>query len=243
MVYPALRRVLALVVLRFRSRQFKELEIVVLGHELEILRRQAGRPQLRPADRVFLAAATRVLPWCRWRALFVTPDTLLRWHRQLVARNRRAAHASVRVRPTPREICETRAAAGAREPELGLPTIAGEAAGLGLARERDRATVRTARRRLTPTRSDRAGRINASHRHRLRVSPPCRAEAAGATIVQTRPQAHPGPRAELAVPPDPARSTRGACQKGGRRPPIRGVQHFVEGLGDVRVELAACVGA
>jgi hypothetical protein len=52
--------VVALVLLRFRSRDFKELEIVVLRHELEILRRQTRRPRLRPADRVFLAAAGRV---------------------------------------------------------------------------------------------------------------------------------------------------------------------------------------
>jgi hypothetical protein len=85
-VYLALRRVLALVVLRFRSREFKDLEIVVLRHELEILRRQTRRPRLRPADRVFLAAAGRVLHRCRWGSLFVTPGTLMRWHRELVAR-------------------------------------------------------------------------------------------------------------------------------------------------------------
>src|SRR5438067_1092623 len=46
---------LALILLRCRSQEFKELEIVVLRHELEILRRQAARPELRPADRAFLA--------------------------------------------------------------------------------------------------------------------------------------------------------------------------------------------
>jgi hypothetical protein len=55
-------RVLALVVLRFRSSDFKELEIVVLRHELAVLRRQVSRPVLRPADRAFLAAASGLLP-------------------------------------------------------------------------------------------------------------------------------------------------------------------------------------
>ena len=86
LVYVALRRVLALVLLGVRSSDFKELEIVVLRHELEILRRQTGRPQMRPADRVFLAAASRMIPRARWRSFFVTPDTLLGWHRRLVAR-------------------------------------------------------------------------------------------------------------------------------------------------------------
>jgi hypothetical protein len=85
-LYLALRRVLALVLLRFRSQDFKELEIIVLRHELEILRCQTRRPELRPADRAFPAAASRLLPRPRWRSLFVGPDTLLRWHRQLVAR-------------------------------------------------------------------------------------------------------------------------------------------------------------
>jgi putative transposase len=85
LIYLALRRIFALILLRCRSQEFKELEIVVLRHELEILRR-TRRPELRPADRAFLAAASRLLPRKRWRSLFVSPDTLLRWHRQLVAR-------------------------------------------------------------------------------------------------------------------------------------------------------------
>src|SRR5664279_941905 len=74
-------RVMALVLLCFRSSDFKELEIVVLRHEVGVLRRQVSRPVLRPADRAFLAAASRLLPRARWRLFFVTPGTLLAWHR------------------------------------------------------------------------------------------------------------------------------------------------------------------
>jgi putative transposase len=73
------------VLLRRRSEEFKELEIVVLRHELSVLRRQASRPRLTMADRLLLAAASRLLPRPSWRSFMVTPATLLRWHRRLVA--------------------------------------------------------------------------------------------------------------------------------------------------------------
>src|ERR1035437_8579376 len=64
----------------------KDLEILVLRHQLRVLQRTAGRPQLRVADRVLLAAASRAIPRDRWVAFLVTPSTLLRWHRELVRR-------------------------------------------------------------------------------------------------------------------------------------------------------------
>jgi hypothetical protein len=84
--YVVLGRLLELAALRFRSEEFKELEIVVLRHELAVLRRQAGRPELKPADRVFLVAAGRLVPRASWRSFVVTPTTLLRWHRRPVAK-------------------------------------------------------------------------------------------------------------------------------------------------------------
>ena len=64
----------------------KDLEILVLRHQLRVLQRTASPPRLRTIDRVLLAAASRVLPRDRWVAFFVTPATLLRWHRELVRR-------------------------------------------------------------------------------------------------------------------------------------------------------------
>jgi putative transposase len=60
-----LRRGLQLAALRWRSHDFKELEIVVLRHELAILRRQTRRPAMTTIDRVFLARASQVLPRAR----------------------------------------------------------------------------------------------------------------------------------------------------------------------------------
>jgi hypothetical protein len=86
LVYWALRRLLELLVLRMRSEREKEIEILVLRHQLRVLERQVARPQLRPSDRVLLTAFSCVLPRAAWRSFFVTPGTLLRWHRELVAR-------------------------------------------------------------------------------------------------------------------------------------------------------------
>ena len=63
----------------------KDLEILVLRHQLTVLRRQTPRPKLEPTDRVLLTAISRALPRSRWSCFFVRPETLLRWHRCLVA--------------------------------------------------------------------------------------------------------------------------------------------------------------
>jgi len=123
--------VLQFIALCCRSEEFRELEIVVLRHELAILRRQVGRPELRPADRTFLAAASRLVPRQRWSSFLVTPETLLRWHRQLVARR----WTYSRRRPgRPRIGVELRALVLriAREnPRWGYERIVGELASLG----------------------------------------------------------------------------------------------------------------
>ncbi len=85
-VYLVACRLFALVLLLARSDRSKELELLVLRHELSILRRQARRPRLTESDRLVLAALSRVMPRRSWRAFPVTPETLLRWHRRIVAR-------------------------------------------------------------------------------------------------------------------------------------------------------------
>ena len=60
----------------------------MLRHQLAVLRRQVARPRYSPADRAFLATLARLLSRERWAAFLVTPATLLRWHRELIARSR-----------------------------------------------------------------------------------------------------------------------------------------------------------
>jgi hypothetical protein len=85
-LYVLVRRLLELTVLLGRGNREKELEILVLRHELSILCRQVGQPRFGPHDRLLLAALRRVLPRRRWSSFLVRPETLLRWHRRLVAR-------------------------------------------------------------------------------------------------------------------------------------------------------------
>src|SRR6266542_5518733 len=85
LIYPVARRLLSTFAAR-SSVSALEIENAVLRHQLGVLRRKAGRPRFRRMDRVMLAAASRFLPRDRWSCLLVTPQTLLRWHRELVRR-------------------------------------------------------------------------------------------------------------------------------------------------------------
>jgi putative transposase len=85
LAYVALCRSIQLLVLLARGDATKDLELLVLRHQLAVLRRQTSRPRLEPADRALLAAVSRVLPRSSWSCFFVQPETLLRWHRRLVA--------------------------------------------------------------------------------------------------------------------------------------------------------------
>jgi hypothetical protein len=85
LAYLTLCRSIQLLVLLARNETAKDLEILVLRHQLTVLRRQVGRPRLEPADRALLSAASRPLPRSRWSCFFVQPETLLHWHRRLVA--------------------------------------------------------------------------------------------------------------------------------------------------------------
>ena len=79
LAYLILCRSIQLLELLACSDPAKDLELMVLRHQLNVLRRQVPRPRLEPADRSLLAAISRVLPRSRWSCFLVKLETLLRW--------------------------------------------------------------------------------------------------------------------------------------------------------------------
>ncbi len=132
LLYLLFRRALTVAALRLRSCEFKELEIVVLRHELGILRRQVSRPRLEEPDRVFLAAASRLLGRASRPSFFVRPDTLLGWHRQLVRRRWTYTGRGPGRPPVSEETCEFVLRLARENPGWGYQRIVGELAGVGV---------------------------------------------------------------------------------------------------------------
>ncbi|MBV9448053.1 MAG: transposase [Streptosporangiaceae bacterium] len=86
-VYMLVRCLLSCLTVLTRRRLTKDAELLVLRHQNAVLRRQVSRVRYHPADRLWLAALSRLIPRRRWGEVFtVTPATLLAWHRRLVTR-------------------------------------------------------------------------------------------------------------------------------------------------------------
>jgi hypothetical protein len=125
LVYWSLRRLLELVALSFRSEREKDIEILLLRHQLQLLERQVARPRLSQADRALMASFSRVLPRERWASFLVTPATLLRWHRELVARHWTYPRRPVGRPSTAAEVRELVVRLARENPEWGYRRIQG----------------------------------------------------------------------------------------------------------------------
>jgi transposase len=81
LVYFLVRRLLGV---GSRRQDQNDIELLVLRHQVKVLQRQVTRPRVNRLDRVLLAAASRAMPRSSWSSFVVRPETLLRWHRELV---------------------------------------------------------------------------------------------------------------------------------------------------------------
>jgi putative transposase len=86
LIYQMFAKLLGWMVLRARSDTVKDIEILVLRHQLTVLHRRTPRLRISWTDRAVIAVLARLLPARRRLGLLVTPSTILRWHRQLIAR-------------------------------------------------------------------------------------------------------------------------------------------------------------
>jgi putative transposase len=132
-LYVVVRRLLEFVVLLGRGDRAKEFEILVLRHELSILRRHVGRPRLKAHDRVLLAAFSRMLPRHSWKVFFVRPETLLSWHRRLVARRWTYPHRRPGRPAISRDVRELTLRLARENSSWGYLRIAGELRKLDIA--------------------------------------------------------------------------------------------------------------
>ena len=118
--------------LAVRSGRSKDLEIIVLRHQIQVLRRQVDRPAVNDDDRTPLAAIGAALPRRLRQGWIVTPNTLLRWHRRRVARHwthpprRRPGRP-----PTPVGLRQLIVRLATENPTWGYRRIHGELIGLG----------------------------------------------------------------------------------------------------------------
>jgi putative transposase len=131
LVYLLLRQVLQMLTQLARDDGAKDVELLVLRHQVAVLRRQVDRPQLESADRIVLAMLSRLLPRSRWRVFFVTPATLLRWHRRLIARHWTYPHAKCGRPPVDKQIRDLVLRLAADNSTWGHRRIHGELVGLG----------------------------------------------------------------------------------------------------------------
>ncbi|MGW1803321.1 helix-turn-helix domain-containing protein [Streptomyces sp. NPDC001984] len=133
-VSTLVRNLITLPAAVLRSRVAKDAEVLALRHENAVLRRQIARVRYEPTDRVWLAALSRLIPRDRWRQVFaVTPTTLLRWHRQLLARKRTFTQRRRPGRPSTAPIVKQLILRLVREnPSWGYRRVHAELATLGI---------------------------------------------------------------------------------------------------------------
>jgi putative transposase len=131
LIYLVFSKLLSWMMLRTRSDTAKEIEILVLRHQLAVLQRRSPRPRISWPDRAFIAALTRLLPTRRRLGFLVTPATILRWHQRLVSRHWTTQPARSGRPAIPTGLRALAARLATENPTWGYRRVHGELTGLG----------------------------------------------------------------------------------------------------------------
>jgi putative transposase len=131
-LYRLLHRLLGLLRVHQMDALSKDAEILVLRHQLAVLRRQVGRPGFSWSDRALIALLASLVPRQRWRSFLVTPQTVLDWHRRLVRQRWTYAHRRPGRPSLPDETVELICRLARENPRWGYLRIVGELKKLGI---------------------------------------------------------------------------------------------------------------
>ncbi len=149
-LYRLLRRLLALLRVHQMDAVSKDAEILVLRHQLAVLRRQVGRPRLSWSDRALIALLASFVPRERWRSFLVTPQTVLDWHRRLVRRHWTYPHRHPGRPLLPDETVALICRLARENPRWGYLRIVGELKKLSVAVSKTSVAAVLRRHRLPP---------------------------------------------------------------------------------------------
>jgi putative transposase len=131
LIYLVFSKLLSWILLRTRSDTTKDVEILVLRHQLAVLQRRTPRPRISWPDRALIAALTRLLPTRRRLGLLVTPATILRWHQRLVSRHWTTQPARSGRPAIPAGLRALAVRLATENPTWGYRRVHGELIGLG----------------------------------------------------------------------------------------------------------------
>jgi putative transposase len=131
-LYLMTRRLVGMLLGSLQNEHAKDIEIAVLRHQLDVLRRQVKPPEFHSADRALLAMLSSALPRWRWSSFLVTPATILRWHRRLVTRKWTQAQPRGGRPPLADDVVALILRLARENPRWGYRRIQGELKKLGI---------------------------------------------------------------------------------------------------------------
>jgi putative transposase len=149
-LYRLVHRVLDAIRIHRIDAVAKDAEILVLRHQLAVLRRQVARPRLTWSDRALVSALARLVPRQRWASFLVTPETILRWHRALVRQHWTYPHRRHGRPALPQETVGLIVRLARENPRWGYLRIVGELKKLGVAVSKTSVAAVLRRHRLPP---------------------------------------------------------------------------------------------